>query len=234
VVLRYADEIFGLGRELLNAAQGRATERAPRLVVGIANVVPKLVTYRLLEPALARGEGLQVVCHEDRADRLVAALAIHELDIVLTDAPVGPGLSVRAYNHLLGESSVTVFGTAALASAHRKRFPRSLDGAPFLLPTAGASLRNSLEQWFDAQHIRPQVVGEFDDSALLTVFGEAGRGLFAAPTVTAADVGARYEVERVGVIESVRERFYAISVERRLKHPAVLAISEAARSTLFA
>jgi LysR family transcriptional activator of nhaA len=234
VVLRYADEIFGLGRELLNTVQGRTTERAPRLAVGVANVVPKLVTYRLLEPALALGGGLQIACYEDRADRLLAALSIHELDIVITDAPVGPGLSVRAYNHLLGESSVTVFGAAELAAAHRPRFPRSLDGAPFLLPTAGSSLRSSLEHWFDAQRIRPRVVGEFDDSALLKVFGEAGRGLFAAPTVTGADVRTRYKVDRVGVVESVRERFFAISVERRLKHPAVLAISDAARSTLFA
>lgn len=234
VVFRYADEIFGLGRELLNTVKGRTTERAPRFAVGIANVVPKLVTYRLLEPALAVGEGIQIACYEDRADRLLAELALHELDIVLTDAPVGPGLSVRAYNHLLGESSVTVFGTAELASAHRQRFPRSLDGAPFLLPTPGSSLRSSLEHWFDAQEIRPKVVGEFEDSALLKVFGEAGRGLFAAPTVTDADVRTRYKVDRVGVIESVRERFFAISVERRLKHPAVLAISQAARSSLFA
>lgn len=234
VVLRYADEIFGLGRELLNAVQGRATERPPRLAVGIANVVPKLVTYRLLEPALAVGGGVQIACYEDRADRLLAALSIHELDIVIADAPVGPALSVRAYNHLLGESSVTVFGTAGLAAAHRRRFPRSLDGAPFLLPTAGSSLRSAIELWFDAQRIRPRVVGEFDDSALLKVFGEAGRGLFAAPTVIDADVMARYKVDRIGVIESVRERFFAISVERRLKHPAVVAISEAARSTLFA
>lgn len=233
VVYRYADEIFGLGRELLNTVKGRATERTPRLAVGIANVVPKLITYRLLEPAFALGEAVQIVCHEDRTDRLLAELALHELDLVLTDAPVGPGLSVRAYNHLLGESSVTVFGTSELASEYATRFPRSLDGAPFLLPTAGSSLRNSLEQWFDAEEIQPKVVGEFEDSALLKVFGEAGRGLFAAPTVIEEDVSRRYKVQRLGVADTVRERFLAISVERRLKHPAVVAISQAARSTLF-
>lgn len=233
VVYRYADEIFGLGRELMNAVKGRATERPPRLTVGISNVVPKLIAYRLLEPAFELVEPLQIVCHEERADRLIAELAMHELDLVLTDAPVGPGLNVRAYNHLLGESSAAVFGTAELASAHAANFPASLDGAPFLLPTEGSALRSSLEQWFEAQEIRPRVVGEFEDSALLKVFGEAGRGLFAAPLAIEADVRRRYHVERVGVIESVRERFFAISVERRLKHPAVVAISQAARQGLF-
>lgn len=232
VVYRYADEIFGLGRELLNAVRGRATERPPRLAVGISNVVPKLIAYRLLEPAFALGEPPQIVCYEERADRLLAELAIHELDLVLTDAPVGPGLSVRAYNHLLGESGAAVFGATELASAHGSRFPESLDGAPFLLPTEGSALRSALEQWFDAHKIQPRVVGEFEDSALLKVFGEAGRGLFAAPLATEVEVRRRYRVDRVGVIDSVRERFYAISVERRLKHPAVVAISQAARHSL--
>lgn len=232
VVYRYADEIFGLGRELLNTVRGRATERPPRLAVGISNVVPKLIAYRLLEPAFALGEPPQIVCYEERADRLLAELAIHELDLVLTDAPVGPGLSVRAYNHLLGESGAAVFGTTELASAHGSRFPESLDGAPFLLPTEGSALRSALEQWFDTHKIRPRVVGEFEDSALLKVFGEAGRGLFAAPLATEVEVRRRYRVDRVGVIDSVRERFYAISVERRLKHPAVVAISQAARHSL--
>jgi LysR family transcriptional activator of nhaA len=233
VVLRYAEEIFGLGRELLNAVKGHASERPPRLVVGIANVVPKLIAYRLLEPAFQLPEPLHVVCHEDRIERLLADLAAHELDLVLTDAPVGAGVSLRAYNHLLGESGVTVFGTAALAAAHRARFPRSLDGAPFLLPTAGSALRRALAQWFDAEGIRPRAVGEFEDSALLKVFGEAGRGLFAAPTATAPDVQRRHGVRPVGRVDAVRERFYAITVERRLRHPAVVAISQSARERLF-
>jgi len=234
VAYRYADEIFGLGRELLDTVKGRSTGRAPRLAVGIANVVPKLIAYRLLEPALALDPPVQIVCHEDKPERLLAELAVHELDLVLSDAPVGPGLSVRAYNHVLGECGVAIFGTEKLAAAHRARFPRSLDGAPFLLPTPGTTLGRSLEEWFDAQGIRPRVVGHFEDSALLKVFGQAGRGLFPAPAAIEAEVMREHGVRRVGAVDSVRERFYAISVERKLKHPAVLAISGAARAMLFA
>jgi LysR family transcriptional activator of nhaA len=234
VVYRYADEIFGLGRELLYAVKAGAAGRPPRLTVGIDNVVPKVIVYRLLEPALKLETPVQVVCYEDKPERLLAELAVHELDIVLTDAPVGTGLSVRAYNHLLGECAVTVFGQEHLARAHRPHFPRSLDGAPLLLPTEGTALRRSLDAWFEAQGIRPRVVGEFEDSALLKVFGQAGRGLFPAPAAAAAEVRRQYGVRPLGTIESVRERFYAISVERKLKHPAVVAISEAARAVLFA
>jgi LysR family transcriptional activator of nhaA len=232
-VFRYADEIFGLGRELLDTVKGRPTGRPARLSVGIANVVPKLVAYRLIEPALQLPEPVLIECVEDRPDRLLAELAVHTLDVVLNDAPVGPLVNVRAYSHLLGDCSVTVFGVPALAR-HARRFPASLDGAPFLLPTQNTALRRGLDQWFDEQRIRPQVVGEFEDSALLKVFGQAGRGLFTAPTAIADEVRRQYGVRRIGEIEPVRERFYAISVERRLKHPAVVAISEAARQGLFA
>jgi len=232
-VFRYADEIFGLGRELLDTVKGRPTGRPARLSVGIANVVPKLVAYRLIEPALQLPEPVLMECVEDRPDRLLAELAVHTLDVVLNDAPVGPLVNVRAYSHLLGDCSVTVFGVPALAR-HARRFPASLDGAPFLLPTQNTALRRGLDQWFDEQRIRPQVVGEFEDSALLKVFGQAGRGLFTAPTAIADEVRRQYGVRRIGEIEPVRERFYAISVERRLKHPAVVAISEAARQGLFA
>lgn len=233
-VYRYADEIFGLGRELVDTVKGAGGRAAPRLTVGLANVVPKLVAYRLLEPALALDPPVQIVCVEDKPERLLAELALHELDLVLSDSPVGPGLSVRAYNHVLGESGIAIFGTEALAAKHGARFPRSLDGAPFLLPTPGTALGRSLEEWFDAQGVRPHVVGQFEDSALLQVFGRAGRGLFAAPMAVEAEVRRQHGVRRIGVVESVRERFYAISVERRLKHPAVVAISGAARRTLFA
>lgn len=232
-VFRYADEIFGLGRELLDTVKGRPTGRPARLSVGIANVVPKLVAYRLIEPALHMPERVLLECVEDRPDRLLAELAVHTLDVVLNDSPVGPLVNIRAYSHLLGDCSVTVFGTPALAR-HAKGFPRSLDGAPFLLPTQNTALRRALDQWFDEQRIRPHVVGEFEDSALLKVFGQAGRGLFTAPTAIAEEVRRQYGVRSLGTIEPVRERFYAISVERRLKHPAVVAISEAARQSLFA
>lgn len=233
VVYRYADEIFSLGREMVDTVKGRPTGRPPRLRVGIDNVVPKLVAYRLLEPALQL-EPFQVVCTEDKPERLLGELAQHLLDVVLTDTAVGPGLNLRVYNHLLGESPVIVFGAPGLARRYRAGFPRSLDGAPLLLPTEGTALRRSLEAWFDAERIRPRVAGEFEDSALLKVFGEAGRGLFAAATATEAAVRRQYHVESLGTLERVRERFYAISVERRLRHPAVVAISDAARESLFA
>lgn len=233
VVFRYADEIFSAGQELMDILKGRPTGRPMRLVVGVADVLPKLITYRLLEPALKLPESIRVVCREDKPDRLLAELATHELDLVLTDAPIGPTVKVQAFNHLLGECGVTIFGPAKLASAYRRGFPQSLNGAPFLLPADNTTLRRSFDQWFEDEGIRPMITGEFEDSALLKVFGQAGAGLFAAPSVIEAEVRRQYGVQVVGRTEALRERFYAISVERKLKHPAVVAISEAARGKLF-
>lgn len=233
-VFRYADEIFGLGRELLDTVKGRPGGRPARLTVGVANVVPKMIAYRLLEPALRLPEPVVVACVEDRPERLLAELAVHALDLVIMDAPVSPTVNVRAYSHALGECGVAIFGRRSLASEHRRGFPGSLDGAPFLLPMQGTSLRRALDQWFATAGIRPRLVGEFEDSALLKVFGQAGRGLFAAPLAIAKDVERQHGVRRVGEVPGLRERFYAISVERRLKHPAVIAISDAARGELFA
>jgi len=233
VVFRYADDIFSVGRELLNTLKGRPTGRPIRFMVGVADVIPKLITYRLLRPALALGEPLRLVCREDASERLLAELAVHRLDLVLADAPVGLGVKVRAFSHLLGECGVTFFGTSRLARACRRRFPRSLDGAPLVLPTDNTTLRRSLDQWFESEGLRPNVVGEFEDSALLEVFGRTGAGIFAAPSAIEKEVRQQYAVEPIGRVESVRERFYAISVERRLKHPAVVAIAEAAREKVF-
>lgn len=232
-VYRYADEIFSLGRELMNTVKDRPTGRPVRLVVGVADVLPRLVAHRLLEPAFGLPEPVQLVCRDDKPERLLADLAMFELDVVLTDAPVSPTVRVRAFSHLLGECGVSFFGAAPLVAAHRKRFPRSLDGAPMLLPTDNTALRRSLEEWFDAQRIRPRTVGEFEDDALLRAFGQAGAGLFAAPTAIAKDVQRQCGVSVIGQAEEVRARFYAISVERKLRHPAVVAISEAARTKLF-
>lgn len=233
VVFRYADEIFSLGRELRGAVKGRSPGRPVRFVVGVADVLPKLIAYRLLEPALHLAEPIRVVCREDKPERLLAELSVYGLDLVLADAPIAPTVKIRAFNHLLGECGVTIFGTAQVAAAYRHGFPRSLDGAPFLLPTDNTTLRRSLDQWFDAEGIRPLVVGEFEDSALLQVFGQTGAGLFAAPSVIEVEVRRQYGVQVIGRLEAVRERFYAISVERKLKHLAVVAISEAARQKLF-
>jgi LysR family transcriptional regulator, transcriptional activator of nhaA len=233
VVYRYADEIFTLGREMTDALKGRSPGRPIRFLVGVADVVPKLVAYRLLLPALALAEPLRLVCLEGKPERLLAELAVHELDLVLTDTPISGLARVRAFSHLLGTSTISVFGLPKMAEHYRKRFPQSLANAPFLLPTENTATRRALEQWFDASGIRPSVVAEFEDSALMKVFGQTGRGLFVAPSIIEKEVERQYGVKKVGRLSSVEERFYAISVERRLKHPAVVAISESARTKLF-
>ena len=233
IVYRYADEIFSLGRELTDTLQGRPSAERLRLAVGVPDVLPKLVVYQLLKPALSLEEPVQFVCYEGKLHDLLGELALHRLDIVLADAPLTPQSHIRAFNHLLGECGATVFGTPDLAKQYRRRFPKSLHGAPMLLPTQNTWLRRELERWFDEHGIRPDVVHEFEDSAILKVFGQAGEGLFAAPTAIEEQVAEQYSVRPVGRIEEVRERFYAISVERRLKHPAVVAISDAARNQLF-
>jgi LysR family transcriptional regulator, transcriptional activator of nhaA len=232
-VFRYADDIFSLGRELQNTLKGRPTGRPLRFMVGVVDVIPKLITYRLLQPALVLTEPVRVVCREDEPERLLAELAVHRLDMVLTDAPLGLGVKVRAFNHLLGECGVTFFGTAELSRAYRRGFPRSLDGAPLVLPTDNTTIRRSLDQWFESQGIQPNIVGEFEDSALVEVFGRTGAGIFVAPSAIEKEVQLQYGVERIGRVDGVRERFYAISVERRLKHPAVVAVAEAAREKVF-
>ena len=233
LVFRYADEIFGLGRELLETVKGRPTGQPMRLTVGIADAVPKLIAYRLLGPALTDAEPVRIICREDKPDRLLAQLAVHGLDLVLSDAPIGPTTKVRAFNHLLGECGVTFFAAPALARTCRRGFPRSLGGAPMLLPTDNTALRRSLDDWFESEDIRPRVASEFEDSALLMAFGQAGMGLFPAPSAIERQVRTQYGVVVVGRLDAVCERFYAISGERRLKHPAVVAISEAARQRVF-
>ena len=233
VVFRYADEIFALGRELSDSVKGKPTGRPLRLRVGVADALPKLVAYRLIEPALALPQPVRLLAHEQSTEKLLVALALHELDVVLTDQLATPGVSVRVFTHLLGECGVTLFASPKLAARYRRRFPRALDGAPFLLPGETSTLRRALEQWFEKQKIRPRVVGEFDDSTLIKVFGQAGSGLFAAPSIIEASVRSQYGVSIVGRLDKVRERFYAISAERRLKHPGVIAITESARRELF-
>jgi len=230
IVHRYADEIFSLGQELLDTLEGRPSERPVRLRVGVANAVPKLVTFRLLERT--RLLPVQLECSEARAERLVADLAIHDLDLVISDAPAPPGVEVRAFSHLLGESGVSVFGGAELVERYRSGFPASLDGAPMLLPTRQTSLRQSLDSWLQAASVRPRIVAEFEDTSLLKVFGESGAGLFPIPSAVDADVARRYDVKRLGRLEGLRERFYLISLERRLRHPAMVTIKEVARALL--
>jgi LysR family transcriptional regulator, transcriptional activator of nhaA len=233
IVFRFADEIFRLGRELTETLRGLPGRHVTRFTVGVADVVPKLIAHRLLEPALAISPPVRLICYEDTPERLLAELSMHHLDLVLSDAPLGQKAKVRAYNHLLGECGVTLFGAPSLASTYQRGFPESLDGAPLLFPTEGTTLRRSLDQWCEAQGIRPAVVAEFQDSALLNVFGQRGAGLFPAPSAIEKEVATQYEVRVVGRIDAIREHFFAISVERKIRNPAAIAISEAARRDLF-
>jgi LysR family transcriptional regulator, transcriptional activator of nhaA len=233
VAYRYADEIFGIGGELLEAVRGRGTGRTSRLTVGVVDAVPKLLVRHVLEPAMRLPTPVTLICREDRIERLMVELANHAVDVVIADAPVPPGSPARAYNHMLGESGVTLLGPRALAVPLRRSFPRSLEEAPLLLPLADNGLRRALDGWFAGLHIRPRVVAEAEDSALLAAFAADGMGLVFAPTVVADVVSRRYGLVRVADVDGIRERYYAISGERRLVHPAVLAIREAARTELF-
>lgn len=233
VVMRYADEIFTLGRELRETLRGRPSDRPTRFVIGVVDAVPKLIAYHLLEPALRLPEGVELNCREGKPDKLLADLAIHELDLVISDSPIGPNVSVRAFSHLLGESPLAVFGSSELARKYRHGFPRSLSGAPILMPAETCTIRRMLNQWIQSTGVSPRIVGQFEDSALMKAFGHAGAGLFFGPTAIAAEIEKQYAVERLGVIPTLRERFYAISVERRIRHPAVLAVSGSARRDLL-
>ena len=233
-VFRYADEIFRLGHELQDTLRGQPIGRPVRLVIGIDDVLPKEIAHRLIEPALQLTMPVRLVCQEAGLDRLIAGLASHDVDVVLSDAPTTPSLSVRAYNHLLGECGMVWMSSAPLAKSHRRAFPRSLDGAPVLLPTDDTAIRRSVDQWFDKLGIRPIVIGEFEDYALLREFGREGAGLFPVPMVLEHQFRRQYHVVRVGQADKVHCHFYAISIERRIKNPAVIAICDAARDTLFA
>jgi len=194
-------------------------------------VIPKVVAERLLAPAL-KVERLQLVCREGPPPQLLAALALHEVDVVLSDQPAAENVKVRAYSHRLGDCGLSVLAAPALASLKRK-FPASLEGAPLLLPAEGTMLRRNLERWLDAKALRPVVAGEFDDTALMTAFGSRGLGAFVVPSVIEAEACRQWDVQLVGRIDDLREAYYAITVERRLRHPAVLAIAEAARDGTF-
>jgi LysR family transcriptional activator of nhaA len=233
VAFEYADEIFSRGREMSDVLRGRKAGRAARFTVGIADVVPKLIAYRLILPALELDEPVRLVCREGKPHKLLSQLAIHEVDLVISDSPLDPSIRVRAYSHLLGQSGVSFFAHPRLARRFKARFPQCLDGMPFLMPAEDTDLRRSLEHWLDAQGVRPEVVGEFEDSALTAVFSEAAVGAFAAPTPTEGQVKRQYGLTLLGRTRDIVESFYAISLDRRIKHPAVMAISEFAHSSIF-
>ncbi len=233
-VYRYADEIFALGNELVDIAQGRSPSQPQRLRVGVSDALAKLMVYRLLLPAFRLPQPVRLHCCEGTMEVLLGELASFELDVVFSDAPVGHTARVKAFSHLLGECGVTFFADASRSKKYGGDFPLCLGDAPLLLPSPTTQLRRALDLWFEEQSLRPVIMGEFQDSALMKVFGQEGLGMFLAPTIIADAVCKQYAVQAIGQIEDVRERFYAISVERRLKHPAVVAISNAAKTQIFA
>ncbi len=229
---RYADDIFRLGRELQESLARGTVGHQVRFSVGVADIIPKLVAERLLEPAFEAVPELQLECLEWPLPQLLAQLALHELDVVLADQPAPADVKVRAFSHKLGESGMTLFGTKAYAGL-AKKFPQSLDGAPMLLPSVGTAIRRDLDAWFEKLGVRPRIVGEFDDTALAKVFGRRGRGVFVAPTAIEDDILRQENVLMLGRTSEVRQSYYAISVERRLRHPAVVAVAERAKKELF-
>ena len=233
MVFRYADEIFSLGREMMDTIRGRPVVGRLSLKVGVVDVLPKLIVRKILEPVFNLLEPVHLVCYENKEEKLLAELAMHKLDVVLTDSAVRRGLNIKAYNHFLGECGVTFFAVRKIAKPFRRGFPKSLDKAPMLLPLEMTAVRQSLERWFESLNIKPTIAGEFEDSALMKEFGQKGDGIFAAPFVVEKQVQRKYKVDVVGRTDEVRERFYAISFERIIKHPAVTAISDAARHSLF-
>lgn len=232
MVLSYADEIFSLGIELEDAMHNLPSDRPMVFRVGVAEVVPKTIAYRLLAPAMALPDPVRIVCKENSIDNLLGELALHRIDMVISDGPIPAGLNVRGYNHVLGECGVSFLAVPKLARPLRKHFPQSLNGSPLLLPTEINMVQARLLKWLDALHIHPRIVGEFDDSALMKVFGQAGAGIFIAPSAIAEEVAEHYGVQIIGNTEEVREQFYAISIERKISHPAVVAITETARAWL--
>lgn len=225
-VAEYAAEIFSTGRELMELIKGKPIGKPLELRVGIRDMMPKLVAFQLLQPALMLDEPIRLVCTEAEMPRLVADLAIHKLDVILTDTALDPVYKVKAFSHRLGESDVVIMGTKALAQKYSRNFPASLDGAPFLLPTDESVLRHAMDQWFRDLHLTPVIKGEFADSAMLKIAGRNGLGLFAIPVQIQEDVSDIYGLHTVGLANGVKEQFYAVSVERKLKHPAVIAICE--------
>jgi LysR family transcriptional activator of nhaA len=233
VALEYAEEIFTRGEELTEALSGNKGSRMARFTIGIADVVPKLVAYRLILPALKLESPIRIVCRESSSDVLISQLAIREVDLVIADAPLNPTLRIQAFSHLLGQSGLSFFAHPRLARQTKGRFPMCLDGIPFLMPADNTDLRRSLEHWLDVHDVHPVIVGEFEDSALAAVFGEAAVGAFASPTPTESQVKRQYGLTVLGRARDLTASYYAISLDRRLKHPAVVAISEFAHKSVF-
>ena len=234
VALSYADQIFLLGEQLQDVLAESDVGQTMRLTVGLSDSLPKLTASRLLDAALKLPQKVKLVCHEDDFESLLGELSVHKLDVILTDRPVPSGTTLRVFSHLLGESETMLYGVHELADKYRNDFPSSLKGAPLLLPTRNHAIRGRLDHWFETHDVRPDIVGEFDDSALLNTFGRTGLGMFPAPSALASAVEEQFGAVPVGELTHVREQVYAISNERKIKHPAVDAILTASHVSVFA
>jgi len=235
LALGYAEDIFSLGAELEQVVREHPNSRpALEFRIGVADALPKPIAYRLVEPATRLEEPVRLVCREWKLDNLLAELALHRLDLVLADAPIPPTVSVKAFSHQLGASGQTFFAAPALAEQYRDGFPHCLEGAPVLMPAQDSATGQKLQSWFQARELHPHLVGEFDDSALATEFGRRGAGLFVAPTVLAEDIARQFGVVAIGAADGITVEYFAISVERRITHPCVVAITRSARQALFA
>ena len=231
--LPYAEQMFQLGNELEAMLRTQPNEQQILFRVGVADVVPKSIVYRLIAPTMELSEPIRITCREDKLERLLADLAIQRLDLVISDSPMPSHLDIKGYSQKLGECGVSFFATRALAATYGKDFPHGMQGAPLLIPGQQTVVRSRLMRWFAEQNVQPKIVGEFDDSALMKAFGKSGSGIFIAPSVIADEVMEQYDVELIGQTDAVTESFYAISVERKVKHPGIVAITEGARRQLF-
>lgn len=231
-VFAYAEDIFSLGQELMDTVKNRPTGRPLRVDIGVVDVLPKMIAHWLIEPALRLPGAVRIVCREASSDQLIARLATLELDVVLSDSPADPSRNIRAYNHLLGESGIAFVGMGSAMKRLTGKFPNCLSGVPMLLPTDNTSIRRNLDYWFQANSIQPLIVGEFEDYALLRAFAQAGTAVFPIPSVFTKELRKQDKIARIGSTNEVTSSFYAISAERKLKHPAVVAICESARQFL--
>ncbi|MCH4878622.1 transcriptional activator NhaR [Pseudomonas sp. TMW22090] len=231
--LPFVEQMFQLGGELELMLRAQPNEQQILFRVGVADVVPKSIVYRLIAPTMELSEPMRITCREDKLERLLADLAIQRLDLVISDSPMPSHLDIKGYSQKLGECGISFFATAQLAALYGQDFPRSLHGAPLLIPGPETVVRSRLQRWFAEQQIQPRIVGEFDDSALMQAFGQSGSGIFIGPSVIADEVRRQYGVEVIGQTDAVTESFYAISVERKVKHPGIVAITEGARRELF-
>jgi LysR family transcriptional activator of nhaA len=230
--LRYADEIFQLGSTLETVLQNHPAGRVQPFRVGVADVVPKTIAYKLLEPAMQLASPIHIICTEGPLNDLLGELAMHRIELVIADSPLPSTMSVKGFSHRLGSSSISFFAHESVKDKLRGDFPQCLSGAPLLIPSEGTSVRKELMQWFQQQKLTPQIIGEFDDSALMRAFGVAGTGVFIAPTVQESTFAKEPKIHCIGCAKSVTEQFYAISVERKITHPAVLAITKSAQDWL--